>query len=148
MILPSASGTRRRFSNAAGDISDVNQSMAEITGYTKEEIRTNGGAKIIAPEVLEATIKDWTEQVEEKGFFMVETLWVGKDEQRIPVSVLGKPIVIDGEENFEVIATDKRKLSQQVVEVMCYPTCQPADRFQFLCLPKLFFTLPQSSGCC
>ena len=91
---------------ADGEILDVNLAMPRITGYSKKEIKELGEVKIIAPEVLEDTINDRTSQVEERGWFNVETLWVGKDGSRIPVSVLGKTMEISGDTLFEVIGRD------------------------------------------
>ncbi len=102
-------------SNAEGDILEVNKAMAQITGYTTEEIKKIGGSAIIAPEVLEKTIREWTSQVKEKGWFHIETLWAGKDENRIPVSLSGQQIKIENSELYIVIGTDitERKRAEE-----------------------------------
>ncbi len=104
-------------SKADGEISEVNNAMSQITGYTIEEIKKLGSSAIIAPEVLEETIKDWTSQVKDRGCFHIETLWLGKNGQRIPVAVSGKPIKIKNDELYIVIGADISEIKKAEEEL-------------------------------
>ena len=89
-----------------GKIIDANIVAVQILGYSKAEFRELSGQQIIAPEVFEKTDQEWIEQVERKGHFLLETIWVRKDGSRFPVAVSGKPLELDGEVLFQLIGRD------------------------------------------
>ncbi len=98
-----------------GIVVATNSSAERLLGYSKAEMSILLGADFIAPEVLDATVADWVSQVEEKGEFLIETTWVRKDGQRIPVSIGGKPVMLDGQLHFFVIGRDitERKRAEE-----------------------------------
>ena len=61
-----------------GTILDGNATAEQMLGYTREELLGLSGAEDIAPESVEETILEWVQQFEEKGSFLVETLWLQK----------------------------------------------------------------------
>ena len=72
---------------------------------SKEEIKGLVGQRIIAPERLEVTNNQWETQIEDKGYFRLEIIWVSKDSARVPVEVSGKT-------QFQLIGRDIAKRSQ------------------------------------
>ena len=79
---------------------------------SKEEIKGLVGQRIIAPERLEVTNNQWETQIEDKGYFRLEIIWVSKDSARVPVEVSGKPLEIGGKTQFQLIGRDIAKRSQ------------------------------------
>ena len=100
-----------------GKILDSNMSAAQILGYSREELRELSGEQIMAPEVLEETEREWRKQVEEKGHFLVETVWVRKDGSRVPVTVSGRPLEVRGQLQFQLIGRDitERKRAEEAL---------------------------------
>lgn len=90
----------------AGLIVEANAAASRLLGYPREVLRSMAGLEIIAPELLEETVAAWVQQVEAQGSFQVETLWVARDGTRLPVSVAGRPIELDGEPHFLITARD------------------------------------------
>ena len=90
-----------------GQIIHANKAAADMLGYTVEELTgLHGADDIIAPEVFEGTERAWREQLEERGRFLVDTLWVRKDGSRVPVSVSGQPLVVGGQRQLVLIGRD------------------------------------------
>lgn len=77
-----------------------------MLGYSKEELGKLSGEEMIAPEAVEETARAWGTQIENKGYFVLETLWVRKDGSRIPVEVSGKPLELGDRVVFQLIARD------------------------------------------
>ena len=89
-----------------GQILDVNQTAEKMLGYTKDELTKLIGHQVIAPEMIEETDDEWTRQLENKGSFLLETIWIRKDGSRVPVSVSGKPFKLRDKVLFQLIGRD------------------------------------------
>ena len=95
-----------------GEVVGANLAAVQMLGYSKEELEGLTGQQIIAPERLEVTNNQWETQVEDKGYFRLETIWVSKDGARVPVEVSGRPLEIGGKAQFQLIGRDIAKRSQ------------------------------------
>ena len=110
------------------DIIHSNKAAADMLGYTVEELTgLSGTDDIIAPEVFEETARACREQLEERGRFLVDTLWVRKDGSRVPVSVSGQPLVVGGRQQLMLIGRDitereraqqKLRMSEEMIRTM------------------------------
>lgn len=90
-----------------GAILDANVAATELLGYTREEIiGLTGSDQIVAPEEFEETDRAWREQLGRQGHFLTETVWLRKDGSRVPVAVSGKPIEVQQELQFKLVARD------------------------------------------
>ena len=99
-----------------GEIVDANIAAAELLGYTVDELKgLTGRDDIMAPEVIEETEQAWREQIEERGQFLVDTLWVRKDGTRVPVAVSGKPLMVGDQEQLQLIGRDITERKQAEV---------------------------------
>ncbi|MCH8065975.1 MAG: PAS domain S-box protein, partial [Chloroflexi bacterium] len=101
-----------------GEIIDANIAAADLLGYAADELIGLVGANdIIAPEVLEATEQAWREQLEARGQFLVDTLWVRKDGTRVPVAVSGKTLTVGDQQQFQLIGRDitERKQAEETL---------------------------------
>ncbi|GEM_PF-1402284 len=98
-----------------GEILDANEVALRMLGYSKEEIRKLRGSDIIAPEAFEETNNEWIKQIEEKGYFLYETIWVRKDGSSFPVEVSGRALEIRGQALFQLIGRDitERKQTEE-----------------------------------
>ena len=89
-----------------GKILDVNLAATNMLGYSKDELKMLNGFDIIAPELVDEISHAWQTQVEEKGHFLIETIWLRKDEARIHVAISGKPLEVAGKSQFQLIVRD------------------------------------------
>ncbi len=106
---------------ADGEIVDANIAAAELLGYTVDELKgLTGRDDIVAPEVFEETDRAWAEQLEERGQFLVDTLWVRKDGTRVPVAVSGKPLMVGDQEQLQLIGRDitERKQAEEALRAL------------------------------
>jgi len=98
-------------------IIDANRAAAQMLGYSPNElIGLSCWQHIIAPEILSETNREWVQQVEEKGSFLLEMMWVRKDGTRIPVMVSGKPLSVAGKDWFQLVGSDisERKRAEEM----------------------------------
>jgi len=101
-----------------GDIVDANVAAQQLLGYTKAELKQRNGFQIVAPDVAEETSRKWHLQVEQQGYFRLETIWVRQDGSRVPVTVSGKPLEIGGQTYLQLIGHDisERKRAEKIVQ--------------------------------
>jgi len=111
-----------------GDIADTNEAASALLGYSKEELLGMKGFDIIAPEVVEETNRNWQEQMEAKGQFLLETRWVRKDGSQIPVAVRGNPVTIQGVQYLQLMArdiTERVKAQREIERLANFPLENP-----------------------
>ena len=118
-----------------GEILDANEAAVQMLGYSKEEFTKLSGWEIIAPEVVEETSREWQTQVENKGYFLLETIWVRKDGSRVPVAISGRPLELEGTVLFQLIGRDitERKRAED-------------ERKRIFDMPKMLIMIAQSDA--
>ena len=89
-----------------GQILDANPAASALLGYTLEELRTLAGEDIVAPDQQDRTRVEWQKNQDEKGRFVVETIWIQRDGQRVDVRVSGCPFEVHGVTQVQLIGHD------------------------------------------
>ncbi|EAY27022.1 PAS domain S-box protein [Microscilla marina] len=89
------------------EIIDANQATVQLLGHSKKELQKLNRNDIIAAEVRDETLQNWTKQLAEKEEARLDTVWVNKEGKTILVEVLGKIIHLPGEEVLMLIGRDR-----------------------------------------
>lgn len=99
----------------------VNPAFETLFGYTEEEIRGENPDDYILPPEHEAEGRNITRRVMDGEVVVAETERMNKDGERIPVSLLAAPIVIDDMQEgvFAIYrdVSDRREAEERIAEL-------------------------------
>jgi len=79
-------------------VTDVNPAFVRIFGYTAEELRGKNIDDFILPEDREEEGRDITSHVVSGDTIKLESVRCRRDGSRVPVSILGAPVFVEGEQ--------------------------------------------------
>ena len=92
---------------------EANVSAHELLGYEPGElVGLTARSDIVAPEAVEATDRERARQLQEAGWYRVESVLKRKDGSRVPVFAVGKLMEISGERMLQLVVRDITELKR------------------------------------